>query len=223
MVMRPISYVRYRFPPDIICHAVWLYMRFTLSYRDVEDLLAARGLDVSYETVRRWVLKFGPAVARSLRHARPKPDDRWQLDEMIVLINGRQMYLWRAVDSEGEVLDMLIQPRRDKAAAMKLLRKLLKRNALPPLEIVTYKLRSYGAALRQLGFSGRHDQGLLANNRAENSHQPLRRRARKMQGFKSPRSAQRFVSTHAAVYNTFNVQRHMISRPTLRRFRAEAL
>ena len=169
MVMRPISYARHRFPPDIICHAVWLYLRFSLSYRDVEDLLAARGLDVSYETIRRWVLKFGSAVARNLRHARPKPDDRWHLDEMVVLINSRQMYLWRAVDSEGEVLDMLVQPRRDKAAAMKLLRKLLKRNALPPHVIVTDELRSYGAALRQLGFSGRHDQGLLANNRDRKS------------------------------------------------------
>src|SRR5260370_27058192 len=129
--MHAISYVGPRFPPRIIGHAVWLYLRFTLSYRDVEDLLAARGLDVSYETVRRWVLKFGPAVARSLRHARPKPDGRWHLDEMVVLVNGRQMYLWRAVDSEGEVLDMLVQPRRDKAAAMKLLRKLLKRSAVP--------------------------------------------------------------------------------------------
>ena len=173
--MHAISYVRHRFPPRIIGHAVWLYLRFTLSYRDVEDLLAARGLDVSYETVRRWVLKFGPAVAQKLRHARPKPDGRWHIDEMVVLINGQQMYLWRAVDSEGEVLDMLVQPRRDKAAAMKLLRKLLKRSALPPHVIVTDKLRSCGAALRQLGFTGRHDQGLLANNRAENSHQPVRR------------------------------------------------
>ena len=221
--MHAISYVRHRFPPRIIGHAVWLYLRFTLSYRNVEDLLAARGLDVSYETVRRWVLKFGPAVAQKLRHARPKPDGRWHIDEMVVLINGQQMYLWRAVDSEGEVLHMLVQPRRDKAAAMKLLRKLLKRSALPPHVIVTDKLRSCGAALRQLGFTGRHDQGLLANNRAENSHQPVRRRERKMQGFESAKSAQRFVATHAAVYNTFNVQRHMISRPTLRRFRAEAM
>jgi transposase-like protein len=142
---------------------------------------------------------------------------------MVVSINGQRLYLWRAVDSEGEVLDMLVQRGRDKAAAMKLLRKLLKRNALPPHLIVTDKLRSYGAALRELGFTGRHDQGLLANNRAENSHQPLRRRERKMQGFKSARSAQRFVSTHAAVYNTFNVQRHLISRPTLRRARREAM
>jgi putative transposase len=109
MVMRPISYVRHRFPPDIICHAVWLYLRFTLSYRDVEDLLAARGLGVSYETVRRWVLKFGPAIARNLRHTRPRPDGQWHLDEMVVSINGQRMYLWRAVDSEGEVLDMLVQ------------------------------------------------------------------------------------------------------------------
>jgi putative transposase len=142
---------------------------------------------------------------------------------MVVSINGQRMYLWRAVDSEGEVLDMLVQRGRDKAAAMKLLRKLLKRNALPPHLIVTDKLRSYGAALRELGFTGRHDQGLLANNRAGNSHQPLRRRERKMQGFKTARSAQRFVSTHAAVYNTFNVQRHLISRPTLRRVRREAM
>jgi len=142
---------------------------------------------------------------------------------MVVLINGQHMYLWRAVDREGEVLDMLIQPRRDKAAAMKLLRKLLKRNGFAPHVIVTDKLRSYGAALRDLGFAGRHDQGLRANNRAENSHQPLRRRERKMQGFTSAKSAQRFVAAHAAVYNTFNVQRHLISRPALRRFRAEAL
>jgi putative transposase len=180
-------------------------------------------LGVSYETVRRWVLKFGPAVARNLRLARPKPDDRWHLDEMVVSINGRSMYLWRAVDSDGEVLELLVQRGRDKTAAINLLRKLLKRNVPHPQVIVTDKLRSYGAALRELGFTGRHDQGLLANNRAENSHQPLRRRERKMQGFKSARSAQRFVSAHAAVYNTFNVQRHLISRPTLRRVRREAM
>jgi len=142
---------------------------------------------------------------------------------MVVSINGQRMYLWRAVDSEGEVLDILVQRGRDKTAALNLLRKLLKRNVPHPQVIVTDKLRSYGAALRELGFTGRHDQGLLANNRAENSHQPLRRRERKMQGFKSGKSAQRFVSTHAAVYNTFNVQRHLISRPTLRRVRREAM
>ncbi len=220
--MKPISYARHRFPPDLIRHAVWLYMRFTLSYRDVENLLAERNLDISYETVRRWVLKFGPAIARNLRRARDRPDDRWHLDEMVVGLGGRHMYLWRAVDSEGKVLDMLIQPRRNKAAALKLLRKLMKRQGFAPRVIVTDKLKSYAAALRELGFSGRHDQSLRANNRAENSHRPVRRRERKMQGFKSPASAQRFLSIHAPIYNTFDLQRHLISRPTLKQFRSSA-
>jgi putative transposase len=132
------------------------------------------------------------------------------------------MYMWRAVDSEGEVLDVMVQPRRDKVAAVKLLRRLLKRQGFAPNVIVTDKFRSYGAALQLVGFSGRHEQGVRVNNRAENSHQPVRRRERKMQGFKSPASAQRFVAIHAAVYNIFNVQRHLIRRATLRRFRAEA-
>jgi putative transposase len=220
--MRTISYARHRFPPDVIRYAVWLYLRFTLSYRDVEDLLAERGFEISNETIRRWVLKFGPAIARNLRRGRLVAHDRWHLDEMVVSIAGRGMYMWRAVDSEGEVLDMLVQPRRDKAAALKLLRKLLKRQGFAPTVIVTDKLRSYGAALPLVGFSGRHDQGLRANNRAENSHQPVRRRERKMQGFKSAGSAQRFVSVHAAVYNVFNVQRHLLSRATFHRFRAAA-
>src|ERR671916_509317 len=125
--MQAISYARHQFPPDIIRHAVWLYLRFTLSYRDVEELLAERGLDVSYETVRRWVLKFGPAFVRSLRRLRPRPTDTWHLDEMMVLIHGKRMYLWRAVNSEGEILDALVQPRRDKAAVMRLMRRLLKK------------------------------------------------------------------------------------------------
>ena len=145
--MRTISYARHRFPPDVIRHAVWLYVRFTLSYRDVEDLLAERGFAISNETIRRWVLKFGPAIARNLRRGRSVAHDRWHLDEMVVSIAGRGMYMWRAVDSEGEVLDMLVQPRRDKAAALKLLRKLLKRQGFAPAVIVTDKLRSYGAAL----------------------------------------------------------------------------
>jgi putative transposase len=218
--MQPISYARHRFPPDVIRHAVWLYLRFTLSYRDVEDLLAQRGLMVSNESIRRWVLKFGPIIAKNLRESRPKAHCRWHLDEMVVSIARRQMYMWRAVDSEGEVLEILVQP--DKAAALRLLRKLLRRRGFVPKAIVTDKLRSYGAALREIGFSGLHEQGLRANNRAENSHQPLRRRERKMQGFKSIKSAQRFVSVHAAVYNTFNVQRHLIRRSTQRQFRTTA-
>ena len=220
--MQTISYARHRFPPDVIRHAVWLYLRFTLSYRDVEDLLAERGLEISNETIRRWLLKFGPVVARNLRRGRPVPHDQWHLDEMVVSIAGRRMYMWRAVDSEGEVLDVLVQPRRDKAAALKLVKKLLKRQGFAPTVIVTDKLGSYRAALQVIGFSGQHEQGLRANNLAENSHQPVRRRERKMQGFKSAASAQRFVSVHAAVYNVFNVQRHLISRATLRRFRAAA-
>jgi transposase-like protein len=167
-------------------------VRFTLSYRDVEDLLAERGLDVSYETVRRWVLKFGPLFARELRRRRPRPTSRWHLDEMAVIIGGRQFWLWRAVDDEGEVLDLLAQRRRDKAAAVKLMRKLLKKQGFVPDLLVTDKLRSYGAAKAELGLSARHEQGLRTNNRAENSHQPTRRREHKMQRFKSPGSAQRF-------------------------------
>lgn len=209
--MAPISYARHRFPPAIIRHAVWLYFRFTLSFRDVEELLAERGIEVSYETVRRWVLKFGPAFARELRRRRPRPSSQWHLDEMAVQIGGKRMWLWRAVDSEGEVLDLLVQPWRDKAAAVKLMRKLLRKQGFAPRVLVTDKLGSYGSARRQLGLTARHEQGLRKNNRAENSHQPTRRRERKMQRFKSACSAQRFLSIHAAVQNTFNLQRHLIS------------
>jgi putative transposase len=206
-----ISFARHQFPPAIIRHAVWLYLRFTLSYRDVEDLLAERGLDVSYETVRRWVLKFGPLFARELCRRRPRPTARWHLDEMAVTIAGRRFWLWRAVDDEGEVLDLLVQRRRDKTAAVKLMRKLLKKQGFAPDVLVTDKLRSYSAAKSEIGWSARHEQGLRMNNRAGNSHQPTRRRERKMQRFKSPGSAQRFLSVHSAVQNTFNVQRHLTS------------
>ena len=221
--MTTISFARHQFPPDIIRHAVWLYLRFTLSFRDVEDLLAERGLDVSYETVRRWVLKFGPLFAQELRRRRHRPTAQWHLDEMAVRIGGRQFWLWRAVDDEGEVLDLLVQRRRDAKAAAKLMRKLLKKQGFAPKTLVTDRLRSYGAAKSQLGLSARHEQGLRKNNRAENSHLPVRRRERKMQRFKSPGSAQRFLSVHAAVQNTFSVQRHLVSRNTLRVLRGEAL
>src|SRR4051794_4985374 len=151
--MDQLSYRRHRFPPPIIQHAVWLYVRFTLSYRDVEELLAERGLDVSYETIRRWVLKFGPMIAQHLRRRRPKPTGHWHLDEMVVRIAGQHLYLWRAVDSEGEVLDMLVQRRRDKAVARMLMRKLLKKQGFAPTEITTDKLRSYGAAFTERGLT----------------------------------------------------------------------
>jgi len=151
--MNPISYTRHRFPPAIIQHAVWLYRRFPLSYRDVEDLLAERGLDISYETVRRWVTKFGPLFARELRRSRSRPTGRWHMDEMVVTIAGKRFWLWRAVDSEGEVLDLLVQSKRNTAAAIRLMRKLLRKQGFAPEEIVTDKLRPYGAAIRQLGLS----------------------------------------------------------------------
>jgi putative transposase len=135
--MQPISYRRHQFPPEVIRYAIWLYLRFTLSYRDVEELLAERGLDISYETIRRWVLKFGPAFARNLRQLRPRPTDTWHLGEMVISIQGRRMYLWRAVYSEGEILDVLVQPKRDKAAALKLIRKLLKKQGCAPSVLVT--------------------------------------------------------------------------------------
>jgi putative transposase len=221
--MSNISYRRHRFPPEIIQHAVWLYFRFPLSYRNVEDLLAERGIELSYETVRRWALKFGTLYARKLRRLRPRPSGRWHLDEAFVLIGGRRMYLWRAVDDEGEVLDILVQAKRDKRAALKLMRKLLKKHGVAPDVWVTDKLPSYGAALRPLGASRRHVTGGRLNNRAENSHLPVRQRERRMQRFKSPKSAQKFLSIHAAIYNTFSIQRHLTSRRTMRAFRNDAM
>jgi len=178
--MKTISYHRHRFHPDIIKQAIWLYFRFTMSYRDVEELLAERGIDVSYETVRLWALKFGIKYARSIKKRRPQPHTEWFLDEVFVKIGGKPMYLWRAVDGEGEVLDVLVQKRRNKRAALKLLRKLLQNQGIMPTKIVTDKLRSYGAALRDLELVHLHDTTNRLNNRAESSHVPIRGQERKM-------------------------------------------
>jgi len=222
--MRQISYKRHRFPPEVIRQAVWLYFKFTLSLRDVEEVLAERGIDVTYETVRCWADKFGRAIAANIRRSRPRPGSIWHLDEMVVRIHGKRMFMWRAVDDEGEVLDVLVQKRRNKHAALRLLRKLLKQQGYVPDRFVTDGLLSYGAALETIGCRSRHRPGRLReNNRAENSHLSVRRRERKMQRFKSQGQAQRFVSIHGAISNLFNVQRHLISRSTLRTFRATAM
>jgi putative transposase len=187
--MTKISYAGYRFPPEIIHQAIWLYLRFTLSLRDVEDLLAERGVAVSYETVRRWVNHFGPMIEADLRKRRQKPHTTWHLDEVYLKIDGRMVYLWRAVDAEGEVLDVLVQSKRNKHAALKLMRKLLKKYAFVPERLVTDDLRSYSAAVNALGIEHCHERWRWKNNEAENSHQPTRRRERKMQRFKSTGSA----------------------------------
>jgi len=220
--MKKISYQRHRFSPHIIQHAVWLYARFTLSYRDVEDLLAERGLDISYETVRRWFLKFGELIAKNLRSTHPTPNDIWHLDEMVIVIRGKRHWLWRAVDSEGEVLDLLVQSKRNTKSALKLMRKLLKKLGFAPTQIITDKLKSYHKAFRILGLTAEHIDNKRSNNRAENSHLPVRRRERRMQKFKSPGPAQRFLNIHSATYNIFYVQRHLLNRIHFKQFRNEA-
>jgi putative transposase len=220
--MSPLTFKRHRFPPEIIRRAVWLYARFTLSYRDMEEILAERGIGVSYETARRWFLKFGPTIAANLRRLRPRTSDHWHLDEMVVRINGKKHWLWRAVDNEGEELDFLVQTRRNAKAAKKPMKKLLKKLGFAPTRVVTDKLASYPAAFKAIGLSAEHDRGLRANNRAENSHLPTRRRERKQQSFKSPGSAQRFLSVHAATFNTFYHQRHLTNRANYKQLRASS-
>ncbi|RZI70690.1 MAG: IS6 family transposase [Pseudomonas sp.] len=221
--MTRLSFKRHRFNSDVIRQAVWLYYRFSLSLRDVEEILAERGIDVSYEAVRCWTRKFGAQIARNLKRQRPAPSPRWHLDEMVSSIAGKRMYVWRAVDDEGEVLGSLVNQRRDTSTAVSFLQKLLRDQPVEPQVITTDGLGSYAAALQRLGLKDIHRPGRLReNNRVENSHLPIRKRERHMQQFKSQASAQRFLTTHAAVYNTFYTQRHLVSRATLRTFRAAA-
>ena len=214
-----LSYRGHRFPPEIITHAVWLYHRFCLSLRDVEDLLAERGIVVSYETIRQWCRKFGTEYARTLKRRQGRLGDTWYLDELFVTIQGKRQYLWRAVDLDGDVIDILVQPRRDRRAAERLFRKLLKGQGAEPLRLVTDKLRSYGAAHRTTMPSVRHETSQSANNRAEVSHQPTRQRERQMRRFKSPGQAQRFLSVQGVVLNLFRVGRHLVSSANHRTLR----
>ena len=202
-------YHRHRFPAEIISHCVWLYFRFALSFRDVEEMLAMRGVVLTYETVREWCLKFGQSYANNLRRRSPRPGDTWHLDEVFLKINGRIHYLWRAVDQHGDVLDILVQSNRDKKAAKKFFRKLLKGLHYVPSLIVTDKLRSYGAAKAEVLPSLEHLQQKYQNNRAENSQQATRLRERVMRRFKSPGHAQRFLSAFGIISSHFRVGRHL--------------
>jgi putative transposase len=212
--------------PEIIRLAVMMYIRFPLSLRNVEDMLHERGIEVSHETVRFWWNRFGPVFAAEIRKRRVEgmrsSHWRWHLDEVFVKINGERHYLWRAVDHEGEVLESFVTKTRDKKAALKFLRKSLKRHGHTG-EVVTDRLRSYGAALRELGISDRHETGRWANNRAENSHQPFRRRERAMLRFRRMRSLQKFAFVHASVHNHFNQERSLTSRTIFKQTRAAAL
>jgi putative transposase len=216
------SYAGYRFPAEVISYAVYLYFRFPLSLRMVEEMLAVRGIEVSHETVRKWGLKFGRAIANGIRRRRPQGGDKWHLDEMVVTIAGKKHYLWRAVDQDGFVLEALVQSRRDKKAAKRLLRKLLKKQRRAPRVMVTDKLRSYGAAKREIMPGVEHRQHKGLNNRAENSHQPTRRRERQMKRFKSARHVQRFVSIHDPIANLFHFPRNQLTATDYRAARAQA-
>jgi len=215
-------YKRYRFPSDIIQYAVWLYYRFNLSHRDIEDLLADRGINVTYEAIRLWCNRFGPKYAARLKRKHQGYGDTFFIDEVFVKIDGKQHYLWRAVDQDGEIVDVFLQKRRDGAAAKRFFKRLLKKHHNEPRKIVTDKLRSYGVAHRELIPDTIHDTSQYANNRAELSHQPTRVRERGMRRFKSVAQAQRFLSVHSVVYNLFNLGRHLISASHYRLFRLRA-
>ncbi|MCX4404812.1 IS6 family transposase [Streptomyces sp. NBC_01764] len=205
------SYKGHRYPVEIISHCVWLYFRFPLSFREAEELMLERGVVVSYETVRRWCRKFGQSYADALRRRRPRPGDKWHLDEVFVKINGERKYLWRAVDQDGNVLDILVQSRRDKDAARRFFRKLMKKTRSVPRVIVTDKLRSYGAAHREVMPSVEHRSHKGLDNRAENSHQPTRQRERAMKGFRSVGAAQRFLSAFSGISPHFRPPRHLMT------------
>ena len=216
------SYHGHRFPPEIISHAVWLYYRFCLSFRDVEDLLAMRGVIVTYETIRQWSRRFGAEYALKLKRREGRLGDTWHLDELFLTIHGERQYLWRAVDQDGDVIDIFVQARRNRRAAERFFRKLLIGQGSEPRRLVTDKLRSYGAAHRTIMPSVVHVTERYANNRAEVSHQPTRQRERQMRRFKSTAQAQRFLSAHGVIQNLFRVGRHLVRATNHRTLRARA-
>lgn len=222
MKSRKSLYHRRRFPRDIIRHTVCLYYRFCLSYRDIEDLLAERGITVSYETVRRWCLRFGPVYASRLRKRSGPAGDQWFVDEVFVRIDGKLRYLYRAVDQEGQVLDILVQKRRNTCAATRFFRRLLKQQGQAPRRLITDKLRSYRPAHREVMPDTLHDTSQYANNRAELSHEPTRQRERRMRRFKSIGHAQHFLSVHGTMQNLFAIARHLLSAKHYRTFRTRA-
>jgi putative transposase len=222
MKTTPNPYKRYRFPSEVIQYTVWLYYRFNLSHRDIEDLLSERGIDVSYESIRLWCNKFGQKYAKRLKHRHQGYGDTFFIDEVFIKIQGQQYYLWRAVDQDGEVVDVYLQARRNGKAAKRFFKRLLKSHSGELRKIVTDKLRSYGVAHRELIPDTTHDTTRYANNRAEVSHQPTRVRERGMRRFKSTQHAQRFLSIHAMVYNLFNLGRHLISAEHYRLLRQRA-
>jgi putative transposase len=205
------SYKGHRYPVEVIAHGVWLYFRFPLSYREVEEMMLQRGVAVSYETVRRWCLKFGQAYADGLRRRRPQAGDKWHLDEVFIKVNGERQYLWRAVDQDGNVLDILVQSRRDAKAAKRFMARLMKKQCSVPRVLVTDKLKSYGVAHRELMPSVEHRAHKGLNNRAENSHQPTRQRERAMKYFRSPGAAQRFLSAFSGISPHFRPRRHRLT------------
>ena len=215
-------YAGHRFPPEIISHAVWLYFRFPVSLRMVEEMLAARGIIVNHEPVRQWALKFGQQFANEIRRQLPQAGDSWHLDEIVIKIAGTTHWLWRAVGQHGIVLDVLVQSRRDANAAKRLLRKLLKRQGRAPRVMITDKLASYAAAKKDLMPDVEHRRHKGLNNRAENSHQPTRRRERQMKRFKSPGQAQRFLSTHDRINNLFHLRRDHVAADQYRAARSRA-
>jgi len=216
------TYKRYRYPSQIISHAVWLYHRFSLSFRDIEDILAARGVIVSYETIRQWCLKIASPITRQLKKKQGKLGDEWYLDEVFIKLNGKVHYLWRAVDQDGCELDVFVSKRRNKKAALKFFRKLFKIQPRKPSVIITDKLASYKAALRELGVKIKHDTQQYANNIAEISHQKTRQQQRQMRNFKSVKHAQKFLVNHGLINNLFRHQRHLAKASTYRLLREES-